>query len=156
MCERSRVLALVFLTAAGGWLLGCAGSALSAQDASSDATYDGTTDGGGAEAGPDVKGRPCNSGNDCDPAHDVFCGFLTDGGCDASGVCISFFTGGCGCDAGGAVVCSCGGQLMAPSCCYPDGYQPVPLASPDTCVSEGGTDGGSDAGADAPIEASGD
>ena len=156
-----RLIRLILLTAATGLLVGCNSSSSSDQDASADTTPDGGADAGadgGVEAGdvgaPVEAGGPCTTNADCDLA--LLCGFPTSAGCSAAGVCISVFGGGCACDAGGALVCNCAGDLVTPSCCYPQGYQPFPLAPSDSCAAEGGTDGGTEAGGDGAIDASGD
>lgn len=129
----------------------CAIIDASASDQSTnDATWGDVPD---ADIGAPVEaGHPCNSNADCDIAHDLLCGYATDGGCSASGVCINAFIGGCACDAGGALVCNCAGDLVPPSCCYPQGYQPFPLAPSNACGGDGGAEGAAEASADGAVD----
>lgn len=164
MRPRRQALGLCLLVGVGEGLLGCGSSSggrgAPGQDASSDTTAaDVVTEVGAADvraggASTSVEaGSRCSSSADCDPGNHLFCGFPTDGGCSALGSCIDLFVGGCACDAGGALVCTCAGDLVAPSCCYPPGYQPFALAPSDSCVSDGGPGQGADAVPDGAIDA---
>ncbi len=159
MSTSYRVPPIQLVAAACALLAGCSSSSSSGTSSGQDATADIATIDVGAEGSLDVLGSdvatpaeaggPCASNADCDRLQGILCGFPVDGGCSASGVCIYVSTGGCLCDAGGALVCNCAGQLVAPSCCFAQGYQPFPTAPSNSCVTDGGAESGGDGATDA-------